>query len=374
MVWNKSEYKDVGINTLLARASRDLVNYAEKKVNSTGGRTTDIYHELRDYIMDGNPRMRYLNLPERKNNLSAQIAEMMMVLAGNPELHQLSRFLPRAINYSDDGKVWRGNYGTRIRGINAYPSPLNDISIFPAILWEDQLNKVINTLKANPTSRQVTITIHDSKIDTGMIKTKDTPCTMDLVFGVSEGKLNLSVHMRSNDVVFGFTGVNYFIFTMIQEMVASMVGLECGKYCHNAVSFHVYDDYYKTVEKLSEYADEDTKSSEVMLDPLFVNTHRESRDFGSSMTLDQFDKMAIEFFDILNMADNSELSKEDVQSSMISYVADWGNYGIGKLTLIPMFYVHSLPISELLTWINDDKVRTLIDRDTFLPKHCPYSN
>jgi thymidylate synthase len=70
--------------------------------------------------------------------------------------------------------------------------------------WERnrQLDKVIAMLRRNPDTRQAAISIYDGKeINT---YEKDTPCTYAVQFTVVNGRLNMCVTMRSNDLWFGF--------------------------------------------------------------------------------------------------------------------------------------------------------------------------
>ena len=353
MIWNNEDYASDGINTLLWRASNHLIKYGVFLRNE---RTDSGIYEIPNYVMEGNPRMRYLTIPDRKNNLAAQITEMMMVLSGNPELRQLSKFLPRAIDYSDDGEVWRGNYGTRIRGFQKYPSKLNGMERFPAILYSDQLKKVLDQLSNDKTTRQATITVHDSKIDTGKITTKDTPCTMDLVFRIIDDKLNLSVNMRSNDIQFGFTGVNYFIFTTLQELVATILNVELGSYFHHAASFHVYSNYFESIKKYASY--DYTEIEEIALAPLFKKS-------SGSISLGGFDELSLYFFNMLDHSDPDTIYR-DIDRFWLS----WGHYPIISLLLIPIFYHHKLSKNILLNYVGKDSLLAkLINRDTFIPKH-----
>src|SRR6185437_6210665 len=86
---------DQGSNVVVRdRATRELV-----------GRLTTIERPLE----------RYLFLPKRHNDVFAQFAETMWVLAGRDDVAWLARYLPRASDYSDDGYTWHGAYGPRLR-------------------------------------------------------------------------------------------------------------------------------------------------------------------------------------------------------------------------------------------------------------------
>src|SRR2546423_1477921 len=69
--------------------------------------------ELRNRITAiARPLERCLFLPGRGNNVFAQIAETFWVISGRNDLPWLTRYLPKAPDFSDDeGMTWRGAYG-----------------------------------------------------------------------------------------------------------------------------------------------------------------------------------------------------------------------------------------------------------------------
>jgi len=68
-------------------------------------------------------------------------------------------------------------------------------------------------------------------------------------------KLNLTVYMRSNDILWGASAVNIFNFTFIQEYIATILGLEVGDYYHIANNFHYYTDKKECIEKVAAVRD-----------------------------------------------------------------------------------------------------------------------
>ncbi len=107
---------------------------------------------------------------------------------------------------------------------------------------EGQLDKVIEKLKSNPSTRHAAISIYDGK---EMNKySKDTPCTYAVQFTIIDEKLNMSVYMRSNDLWFGFCNDQYQ-FSMLQQRVATELGIEVGWYYHHAHNMHLYKDKIK---------------------------------------------------------------------------------------------------------------------------------
>lgn len=103
----------------------------------------------------------------------------------------------------------------------------------------EQLDFVINELTENPNSRRAVLTIYDGKEHS--IHSFDTPCTLSIVFNITNNRLNMSVLMRSNDLWYGFCNDQY-CFSKLQEMVANRLGLHVGWYYHFANNLHLYNN------------------------------------------------------------------------------------------------------------------------------------
>lgn len=106
--------------------------------------------------------------------------------------------------------------------------------------WQrnNQLEHVIDKLRTEG-NRQAAISIYDGK-EINSYKF-DTPCTYAIQFTVVQGKLYMSVYMRSNDLWYGFCNDQYQ-FASLQEMVAERLNLPVGTYYHHAHNLHLYND------------------------------------------------------------------------------------------------------------------------------------
>lgn len=62
---------------------------------------------------------------------------------------------------------------------------------------------------------------------------------VSMQFLIREGKLNLIVCMRSNDIYLGFP-YDIFNFSMFQEYIAGKLGVKLGEYIHVVGSLHYY--------------------------------------------------------------------------------------------------------------------------------------
>ncbi len=100
--------------------------------------------------------------------------------------------------------------------------------------------------------RASTVILERNHLD---LRQKDVPCTAYLNFRIRENKLNMSVHMRSQDAVYGM-GNDAPAFSFLQEMVLNVLKvtypeLEMGTYHHTSDSFHVYGRHYEMLEQLA---------------------------------------------------------------------------------------------------------------------------
>jgi thymidylate synthase len=108
----------------------------------------------------------------------------------------------------------------------------------------DQVDWVIERLRADPTSRSATITTFEPLLDTTYI-----PCVSLLDFWIRDGALEQVVYAHSID--FGAKGYGNLVeLAWLQEHVASELGIPVGRLDFLIKSAHVYDterEYMKTV-------------------------------------------------------------------------------------------------------------------------------
>lgn len=113
----------------------------------------------------------------------------------------------------------------------------------------DQLDKCIEQLKKDRNTRQAWISIFDGKEKDQY--QYDTPCTLAVGFNVNpyaDNELNMTVLMRSNDLVYGFCNDQY-CFSKLQELVATELGLKVGSYYHFAQNLHIYKQHFNLKQK-----------------------------------------------------------------------------------------------------------------------------
>lgn len=170
------------------------------------------------------PMERVLFSPLRNANPYFHFMEALWMLAGRNDVQWLSQFNSGMKQFSDDGSTFHGAYGFRLRKTHG-----------------DQLQLIVDMLKRDPDTRRAVASIWNTPDDLGT-DSKDIPCNDLLFFKIREGKLNMTVCNRSNDVLWGAYGSNVVHFSMFQEYVAGCLGVEVGKYRQISDSFHVYLD------------------------------------------------------------------------------------------------------------------------------------
>lgn len=178
----------------------------------------------------------FINMPFRKNNIFACVAECLWVLGGRGDMEFLSRYLPRAPEYSDDGVVWRAAYGPRLRNYHGS---------------YDQIKYIVDHLKDNPNSRQAVMTIWDPSMD-HIRPSKDFPCCNWIHLLIRDNKLECSVAIRSNDVLFGLSQINIAEFSFIQKVIASILKVETGSLSIYSDSLHLYKPFYSRATEILE--------------------------------------------------------------------------------------------------------------------------
>jgi Thymidylate synthase len=227
-------------------------------------------------VVINNPQKRLITHPVRKPNYGFYVGELFWILQGSNDL-SVSHYNKQWLNFSDNGENLNGAYGQRIfnwfggfefRESEEGSTELNRIFI-------NQFQKVVDKLKTDKDSRQGTIVLFDPSLDFN--ETKDVPCTNLMRFSIRNNKLNMMVVMRSNDLIKGYV-YDIFNFTMIQEMMASILDVEVGKYTHVADSLHLYETDFELAKEIistpnhnvyegfdimpiGKYTDEDIKKS-----------------------------------------------------------------------------------------------------------------
>ncbi len=217
------------------------------------------------------PTERVLFDPRRDTNPFFHLMEGLWMLAGRDDAAYLDRYVAdfgSRFAESASGNVGaepgghvHGAYGHRWR----------------SALGFDQLDAIVDKLRANPGDRQCVLQMWDgSRVaptygdNVGrndlLGDWKDRPCNTHVYFRVRQTErekvLDITVCCRSNDAIWGAHGANAVHFSMLQEYVAGRVGVATGTMHQVSNNYHVYEDSFKKLGDVSDLTTADPYESE----------------------------------------------------------------------------------------------------------------
>lgn len=207
---------------------------------ATRGRFTE---EVGVMIELSNPRARLSRSDSRGKAFSA-LGELMWYLAGSDNLDFISNYVEQYKKEQiEEGAVY-GAYGPRLFHLNGIIN---------------QVDNVLSLLKSNSGTRKAVIQLFEAKdiqdIEPDVVRS--APCTCLIHLLLRDKKLNMIVYMRSNDAFIGLPH-DIFAFTMLQEIFASELMVELGRYTHFVGSLHLYE---RNIPQAKEYLQEGFQST-----------------------------------------------------------------------------------------------------------------
>ena len=216
-------------NENIKKLYRDLYYHGEE-IEVRGLKTK----ELQNYQIIFKPYQRFINFPSRKLSLKYIKDELMWYF--NSDFSDLS--------ICDHAKIWK----------NLVNDDKTIYSNYGAIIFNGNFERIIKTLCNDKYSRRAVIMIGDND-NLNDEETNDCKCTNSIVFSIRNNKLEMFVHMRSNDAIFGLCNDVPF-FSILHEMVYVVLknvmyeDLIYGNYTHYANSLHVYERHYNMLKKI----------------------------------------------------------------------------------------------------------------------------
>jgi hypothetical protein len=154
----------------------------------------------------------------RKLSLPLASAETTHLIAGLSDAEQLIKITDGRFQAFTVGHRQPGAYGPRIY---------------------DQMPQVVRLLAEDPDTRQAGVNLW--RPDELSYENPDIPCTLSCWFSIDDGRLNMSVTMRSNDAWLGVP-YDFTMMTRLQMTLAWALGVGLGTYTHHAVSLHLYEE------------------------------------------------------------------------------------------------------------------------------------
>lgn len=185
------------------------------------------------------PWRRVLFSQVRDANPFFHLMESLWMLGGRDDVLWIEQFSSKIGQYAEDEGYFHGAYGARWRW--HFQRDTADEAI-------DQLELLAKHIQEKPNSRRAVLAMWDPQADLDQ-EYRDIPCNTHVYFKQREGRLNMTVCCRSNDLVLGCYGANAVHFSILQEYTAAKIGVKMGTYTHVSDSWHVYVDnpFYQRV-------------------------------------------------------------------------------------------------------------------------------
>ena len=252
--------------------------------------------ELRPVILAFEaPERRVTFLKKRIINPFFQLAESWWIATGGTDAEWLSEYNKSILNFSDDGKFFNAPYGERLRAWGK-----NDARgyVYNPI---DQLKDCYEKLLADNDTRQAVAFIGDPRFDNSsytLAGGKDIACNINIKFKIRNGKLDITVDNRSNDLHWGTFGANLCQFSTIQSMMAAWLGIPVGTYYQITDSLHIYLDDFgasETGKLMTAYGLEE--GDEILPD---VEEHYFAGEPQMTASVEEFENISAFYWDVID--------------------------------------------------------------------------
>lgn len=195
--------------------------------------------EIQNYNYVLPPYVRFASFEARKLKLDYIKKEFLWYLKG--DRYDLS--------IQEQASMWK-TLVNKDGGIN---SNYGQYIFFP-IDGPNQFDKVVQLLSEDKDSRRASIVILNR--DHVLSDTNDLPCTYAMNFRIRNNKLNMTVRMRSQDMVFGmgndaptFSFTHEMVYVSLQQVYPD---LELGEYYHSVDSAHIYERHFEMLDQILE--------------------------------------------------------------------------------------------------------------------------
>jgi len=192
--------------------------------------------EIENYNYSLPPYIRFSSFKVRKLSIAYLKKEFLWYLKGDKFDTSITEHASMWKSIINEDGSFNSNYGQYFFG------------------KEKQFETVLKILQEDKDSRRASILLLTKEHVSS--NTKDVPCTYALNFRIRNNFLNMTVHMRSQDCVFGM-GNDAPIFSFIHEMMFNLLlraypELKYGTYHHFVDSFHIYERHFNMLIEITQ--------------------------------------------------------------------------------------------------------------------------
>lgn len=263
-------------------------------------------------------------LKKRGLNPFFALTEFSWLITGSNKLAPLQSLIKNYNKYSDDGETLNGAYGYRLK----------------STFGIDQIERAIKGLRKNHNTRRIVLTMWSAK--DLLANSNDLPCNISIMLKVRNGKLDMTIINRSNDL---FLGVPYNVlaFYLLQVYLSNRIGVKIGIQRHFTDSLHVYK---RDIEKIKEVIDSNDEDSLIAISNKI-----------SSFNMNSY--VNIDHNKIINQ-DYKNISNKEIANFFMSYSEYRYSKNLEKA--IKLLSMNSLGYSGYL-WYREKKDFALYDCD-----------
>jgi thymidylate synthase len=189
-----------------------------------------------------NPKQHVLLNPVRDANPFFHLIEAMWMLAGRQDGAFLDHYVKDFSKRFGNNGIIMDAYGFRWRHGLRF----------------DQLDEIVAQLRKDPTTRQCVLQMWGAGEQRELLSYSAKPCNLTATFRITEGRLDMTVFNRSNDVIWGCCGANAVHFPLLQEYIAGRLRVEVGYYWQISTNLHLYLNHIDMMRKRTSGGEEET--------------------------------------------------------------------------------------------------------------------
>ncbi|MBP3059474.1 thymidylate synthase [Texas Phoenix palm phytoplasma] len=231
-----------------------ILNKGIDSDNRTQVRTKRIFgHQMKFNLQKGFPL-----LTTKKMYLKGIIHELIWFIKGDTNIRYLVKNNVNIWNewpykkYCQSSDFKNENikeFITKIKEDKEFALKFGDLGPIYGKQWRDfsgvdQLSKIIEEIKINPTSRRLIISSWNVPLIEKMML---PPCHVLMQFFVQDDNISLQIYQRSGDVFLGIP-FNIASYSLLLMMVAQVTNLKAHEFCHTIGDAHIYFNHLNQVK------------------------------------------------------------------------------------------------------------------------------
>ncbi|MBI5471081.1 MAG: thymidylate synthase [Ignavibacteriae bacterium] len=176
----------------------------------------------------------YPLLTTKKVNFKSMVYEVLWYLSGEDHIRNLRQHTKIWDAWADENGNLETAYGRYWR---KFPSAqINPKTGAYEVVEVDQIGRIIDLLKTDPTSRRMVVTAWEPG---NALTSKLPPCHYTFAFNVQGRKLNCHLTQRSGDIALGIP-FNLAAYALLTQILAQECDLELGEFSHMIIDAHIY--------------------------------------------------------------------------------------------------------------------------------------